>query len=182
MRVIETSFTSFFPAQTFLVPQPEDRPLDQYLALRDNALAQVQSEQFLDELDKKWASQKGGPGEEVLRAHVMELKAFTLAQEVARATANDAAETKKWLSNSLGRASIAVGSTKELLAESPWYVKGAVTLLKEVIDVFSGKDRAEPTRASSSESSRLTRSTICCRSESESSSAGRLVSSASPIP
>jgi hypothetical protein len=80
--------------QTFLVPQPDDRPLDQFLALRDSALAQVQSKEFLDELDKEWERQKGKPGEELLRAVVMELKAFTLAQEVAHATAKDPAEKK----------------------------------------------------------------------------------------
>jgi hypothetical protein len=139
--------------RSLLVPQPDDRPLDQYLALRDNALAQVQSDQFLDELDKQWNSQKGGPNEEVLRALVMELKAFTLAQEVADTISKDDAEKKKWLSKFLDRASVAVGSSKELLDKSPWYVKGGVTVFKEVIDVFSGKAREEPTKGSSNETS-----------------------------
>ena len=138
--------------RSLLVAQPDDRPLDQYLALRDNALAQVQSDQFLDELDKQWNSQKGEPGEEVLRALAAELKAFGLAQEVADATSRDPAEKRKWQSKFLGRASITVGSAKDLLDKSPWYVKGGVTVFKEVIDVFSGSARSEPTKATSNES------------------------------
>ena len=125
--------------RSLLVPQPDDRPLDQYLPFRDSVLAQVQDPQFLAALDEEWRSRRDGQGEEVLRALVMELKAFTLAQEVAQATAKSPEETKGWQSNFLGRASIAVGSTKDLLKESPWYVKGGVTLFKEVIDMFRGK-------------------------------------------
>jgi hypothetical protein len=124
--------------RSLLVPQPDDRPLDQYLAFRDSVLALVQDPQFLGELDQQWRSQGTGPGHEALRALVMELKAFTLAQEVAQAT-EDPAEAKGWQSNFLGRASIAVGSTKDLLDGLPWYAKGAVTLFKEVIDVFRSK-------------------------------------------
>ena len=126
--------------RSLLVPQPDDRPLDQYLAFRDSVLFQVQNEQFLRELDELWRSHLGGPGQEVLRALMTELKAFTLAQEVAESTtAKDSPEAKGWQSKFLDRASIAVGSTKDVLEGSPWYAKVAVSLFKEAIDVFRGK-------------------------------------------
>jgi hypothetical protein len=125
--------------RSLLVPQPDDRPLDQYLALRDSALAQVQNEQFLGELDQLWKSKASASEQEVMRALVMELKAFTLAQEVAQSTAKDVQEAKGWQSKFLDRASIAVGSTNDILEDSPWYAKVGVSLFKEVIDIFRGQ-------------------------------------------
>jgi len=125
-----------------LVPQTDDRPLDQYLALRDSVLVLVQSERFLKELNEAWppVSPSGNfPLPEIRDTLLLELQAYPRAIEVAQATAKPE-EAKGWWGKMLTRASTVSGSVKDLLENLPPYAKNAITLFKELIDLFKGKD------------------------------------------
>ncbi len=123
-----------------LASQPDDRPLDQYLAFRDKVISMVQDQQFLFELQNAWKPFTDTEKVEIGEALLMELKTFPLAVEVAKTTEKGSSETKGWLSKWLGRASTVTGSVKDLVDTLPPYAKGAITLLKEVSDLFKGKD------------------------------------------
>ena len=123
-----------------LVPIPDDRPMDQYLAFRDKVILMVQDQKFLNELQQAWPSITDAPKTEIGEALLMELKAFPLALEVAKATEKDTREFKGWFGRWLGRASTVTGSVKDLVDNLPAYAKGAITLFKELIDLFRGKD------------------------------------------
>ncbi len=69
----------------------------------------------------------------------MELQAFPLAVEVAEKTAKEEGK-KGWWRKILGRASTTTGSVKDLSDNLPPYAKGALTLFKELIDLFKGQD------------------------------------------
>jgi hypothetical protein len=139
--------------RSLLVPQTDDRPLDQYLGFRDKVMELVQNREFLNAINQVWNGQFASPPsidpaqQEALDTLVMELKAFTLALEVAQAT-EKTEDSKRWWSKLLGRASTTVGSVKDvldkLLPEMPWYLKSSVTcgltLFKELIDIFRAKD------------------------------------------
>jgi hypothetical protein len=71
--------------QSLLVPQMDDRPLDQYLEFRNTVLELVQRNQFLNDLNNAWPSPNDPPLAEVRNAILMELKAFPRAVEVANA-------------------------------------------------------------------------------------------------
>ena len=123
-----------------LVPQVDDRPLDQYLPFRDTVLALVQSQEFLDQLQESWAPLTDYPRKRIGDALLMELKAFPLAVEVAQATEKAAPEPKPWWRKLLGRASTVAGSVQDLMDSLPPYVKGGITLFKELIDLFKGEE------------------------------------------
>jgi hypothetical protein len=120
-----------------LVPQAGDRPLDQYLVMRDNVIALAQSPQFLAEFQAAWAPRASAPKLAIGNVLLMELQAFRRAIEVAQATEVAQAESKDWVSKWLGRASTTVDSVKEFVEMAP-FGKGVMTLLKEVIDLFKG--------------------------------------------
>jgi len=40
--------------QVLLVPQPDDRTLDQYLEFRDTVIELVQNEKFMNEINNSW--------------------------------------------------------------------------------------------------------------------------------
>jgi hypothetical protein len=120
--------------RTLLVPQEDDRPLDQYLEFRDKVVSLVQSPTFLNELGSAWP-----PFTDVGDALIMELKAFPLAVEVAQNTQKATPESKQWWKRWLGRASTTTASVKELIADFP-YVKSGLTVFKELIDLFKGGD------------------------------------------
>lgn len=120
-----------------LVPQADDRPLDQYLVLRDNVLALAQSPQFLAELQQGWPPPGALPNLDVGSALLVELRAFRRAIEVAQATEKASAESKAWWAKLLGRASTTVGSVKDCVEMTP-FGKGVTTLVKEAIDLFKG--------------------------------------------
>jgi hypothetical protein len=126
--------------RVLLVPQPDDRPLDQYLAFRDTVLALVQSPQFLKDLDDEWGPFTDYPKHAIGQALLMELKAFSHALEVVQAMdrVTPEPERKPWWKKLLGRASTATGSVKDLFENLPSHVKGGLTLLKELIDLFRG--------------------------------------------
>lgn len=127
--------------QVFLVPQPDDRPLDQFLSFRDAVLSLVQGESFLTQFNQSWTPEdekKNSPAE-IKDALLMEIQAFPLAVEVARATSKPE-ESKGWWKTMLGRASTVSGSVKDLMEHLPPSAKQARTLFKELIDLFRGKD------------------------------------------
>jgi hypothetical protein len=126
-------------AQILFVPQIDDRPLDQYLSFRDAVFALVQSEKFLTELNSAWVAPANQPLPEIRNALLVELQAFPLAVEVAQKTGSDE-EKKSWWTKMLGRASTATGSVKELLENLPPNAKNVLTLFKELIDLFKGRD------------------------------------------
>jgi len=105
--------------QLLLVPVPDDRPMDQYLAFRDKVILIVQDQKFLNELQQAWPSLTDVPKIEIGEALLMELKAFPLALEVAKATEKDSREAKGWFSKWLGRASTVSGSVKDLVDSLP---------------------------------------------------------------
>ncbi len=128
--------------QVLLVPQADDRPLDQYLPFRDAVLVLVQNDQFLTALDQAWPP--GDPSHnleftEIGDALLLELQAFPRAVEVAQAIQKPE-EAKGWLAKMLGRASTVTGSVHDLLENLPPAVKSALTLFKELLDLFKGKD------------------------------------------
>jgi len=138
IRVAWISFTQSTGA--LLVPMPDDRPLDQFLPFRDRVLTLVQSEAFLQALDTAWGPFANSPNSDVSEALLMELRAFPLAAEVAKATATTPTESKGWFSKLLGRASTVAGSVKDLVENLPPWAKNALTLFKELVDLFKGKD------------------------------------------
>jgi hypothetical protein len=126
--------------QVLLVPQVDDRPLDQFIAFRDAVLILVQGEQFLSEINHTWTRSNKEPNlTEVKKALLLELESFPRAVEVAHATSKPE-ESKGWWKNLLGRASTVSGSVKDLMDDLPRYAKYALTLFRELIDLFRGKD------------------------------------------
>lgn len=126
--------------KALLVPQVDDRPLDQYLAFRDAVLQLVQSDQFLRDLNAGWISPNElPPMTEIKKVLLLELEAFPRAVEVAQATGKPE-EAKGWWRNMLGRASTVSGSVKDLVENLPPYAKHGLTLFKELIDLFKGTD------------------------------------------
>ena len=121
-----------------LVPQPDDRSLDQYLGLRDKVLAMVEDEKFLGELDKAWVPFGDFPLYAVGEALLMELRAFPLAVEVAEATEKPASKSMSWWKRLLGRGSTVAGSAKDILDNLPPYAKNSITIFKELLDLFRG--------------------------------------------
>lgn len=139
---IQTAWINFVKSvNLLLVPQTDDRSLDQYLPFRNAVLTLVQTDQFLAELHAAWAPTKPPPNptpSEIHNALLLELQAFPLAVEVAQVTSKSE-ETKSWYGKLLGRASIGVGSVKDIFADLPPYAKHALTLYKELIDLFKEK-------------------------------------------
>lgn len=119
---------------------PDDRPFDQFLPFRNKVLALVQREDFLNALDAAWGPFANSPNSEVSEALLMELQAFSLAAEVAKTTAPTSAEAKGWLGTFCGRAATVSGSVKDLVENLPPWAKNAITLFKELIDLFRDKD------------------------------------------
>ena len=126
--------------QVLLVPQVDDRPLDQYLAFRDAVLHLVQSQKFLMELNMGWTPPNQSPEQaEIKQVFLLELEAFPRAVEVVQATTKPEESKGSW-KHWLGRASTVCGSAKDLKEDLPWYAKEGLTAFKELIDVFKGKD------------------------------------------
>lgn len=143
---IQSAWIAFIASlRKLLVVQPDDRPLDQYLAFRDAVLRLAEDQKFLDELQQAWPfvanAPPGFPGEEINNALLIELRTFPLAVEVALATERDPDKTvwgrfKNWLD----RGSTVTGSVKDLLDHLPPWAKSVLTLLEELLNLFKGKD------------------------------------------
>ena len=126
--------------RVLLDPQPDDRPLDQYLIFRDSVIVLVQDEKFLNELNAAWAPFTDHPRREIGDALIMELNAFSRAVEVAQATEKSEEGLRPWIRRWLGRGSTVAGSVKDIVDNLPPYAKNAITLFKELMDLFKGKD------------------------------------------
>ena len=123
-----------------LVVRPDDRPLDQYLEFRDEALSIVQGEEFLTELGQAWITFTDYPRTGVGKVLLLELNAFPRAMEVATTAAATETEKTGWLKRLLGRAGTVAGSVDDVLAGLPDWAKAALKLFREAIDLFKGKD------------------------------------------
>lgn len=125
--------------KVLLVPQPSDRPLDQYLPLRERVFEIVESERFLKDFESKWPPFADGRAD-IADALLMELKAFPLAVEVAEATEKPESKSTGWAKRLLRKASTVTGSVKDLVDDLPAYAKGGITLFKELVDLFKGRE------------------------------------------
>ena len=151
---IQATWIAFTNAgRALFIPQADDRSLDQFLSLRDTVFAMVQSPKFLSDLDVGWMNSNHNPPDsppEILSVLKTEMDAFRLSVEVANSSTEskgwrsviqrllDRFSTKGWRSKIprlLGRFSTVTGSVKDLIHLSP-YGKGAITLLKELADIF----------------------------------------------
>jgi hypothetical protein len=108
--------------QVLLVPQPDDRTLDQYLEFRDTVIDLVQNDEFMKEINNAW-SQNTNLDNKILdnkiqNALILELNAFSRAVEVAQATEKTDGGLKGWINKLLGRASTVTGSVKDILESS----------------------------------------------------------------
>lgn len=138
---IQSAWINFVKSVTLLlVPQSDDRPLDQYILFRNAVLNLVQSEKFLTEFNTGWTPAGETPEQaEIKQLFLLELQAFPQAVEVAQATTKPE-ESKGLLKHWLGRASTICGSAKDLKEDLPWYAQQGLTAFKELMDIFKGKD------------------------------------------
>ena len=123
-----------------LTPQSDDRPLDQFLQLRDSVFTLVQGPAFLTDLQSVWPAFTDQPRKEVGDLLLMELEAFPRALEVANATATAESDKKKWFNRLLGRASTVTGSVGDILDNLPPLAKGGIKLFTELLDLFKGSE------------------------------------------
>jgi hypothetical protein len=124
-----------------LVPQPDDRPLDQYLVFRDHVLEMARSDAFLDALNAAWPVYTDGKvNVDIGTALVLELSSFPRAVEVANKAATSDTEKQSWLRKLLGKASTVAGSVDDILETLPKWAKAIIKLFREVVDLFHGKD------------------------------------------
>lgn len=145
---IQSAWTEFIAsARALFAIQLEDRPLDQYLDFRDKVLRLVESPEFLKGLQTAWevstVTGSDGPSTlapEVADALLAELRLFPRAVGVAKELNASNAGASGLLSRWLPRASTVAGSLEDLLDGLPPYVKGGLTLFKELCSLFKGKD------------------------------------------
>jgi len=134
---IQQAWSAFAESvQVLLAPQPDDRPLDQFLAFRDRVMTLVRSEQFVTQLKRPTRTADAVLLEQADDALLAELQAFPRAVEVARTVEPASPEGKRWLAGLLGRAGTVAGSVKDLLENLPPLAKNGLTLFKELVDLF----------------------------------------------
>lgn len=133
-----------------LVFQPDDRPLDQYLAFRDEALALVESNEFVAELKNIWieatapASTQPTPEQvsqrRVANVAILELESSSREIEIAKLSPTSEPEQRKgWFRKALSRGSTVTGSVKDIfddfIKKYP-LLKGGLTVFRELLDLF----------------------------------------------
>lgn len=133
-----------------LVFQADDRPLDQYLAFRDEALALVESNEFLAELNNIWTDATA-PGStqltpeqvsqrRVVNLAILELESSAREMEIAKLLpAIEPEQRKGWFRKALGRGSTVTGSVKDILEDfikKYPLLKGGFTVFRELLDLF----------------------------------------------
>jgi hypothetical protein len=124
-----------------LGPQINDRPLDQFLTFRDNVYAIVLDRRFLDELRE--GSYRPSNMPEIQDALLLELQSFSRAVEIAKMEENQSKSKKQrtdLMQKLLGRASTVTGSVSDIFENLPPLAKNGLTLFKELIDLFRGRD------------------------------------------
>lgn len=137
-----------------LVPIEDDRPLDQFLQLRDDTLALVESGNFLvglsqaesaissDKPTKTASTRIADPSnqlEPVGNLLLQELRAFTQAIKLAQSQDKTGRESRSWIPKWLDRAKTVSDSVKDLLENAPPLVKGGLTVLGELLDLFKAR-------------------------------------------
>jgi hypothetical protein len=150
---IEKAWLRFVRGQReALVFHADDRPLDQYLTLRDEALALVESGEFLYDLRRAWDDLAGSDTaapptnaanvsqRRVLDLVVLELESSAREVEIARQlTPTDPDQRKGWFKKILSRGSTVTGSVKDIfddvLKKYP-LLKGGLTAFRELLDLF----------------------------------------------
>jgi hypothetical protein len=102
-----------------------------------------ESEQFLKDLEQAWSKFTDNPLVEAGDAMLMELKPFSLAVEVSEATdkRESTGKASGWMKRLLRKASTVIGSVKDIVDNLPSYAKNAITLFKELVDLFKGRER-----------------------------------------
>jgi len=134
---IQLAWSTFAASvHTLLVPQPDDRPLDQFLEFRDRVMGLVRSEAFVLGLVLPVREPVDAALQETDEALLAELRAFSRAAEVAAVAEPDSPDRKRWIGRQLGRAGTVAGSVKDLVHDLPPLVKSGLTLFKELMDVF----------------------------------------------
>jgi hypothetical protein len=73
---------------------------------------------------------------EIGDALILELEGFARAGEVAQAAAKEPAESKGWREKLLGKAGTVAGSVKDIMETLPPFAKNALTLFKELTELF----------------------------------------------
>ena len=122
-----------------LIPVPSDRPLDQFLEFRSSVYEIVIGEPFLVELDNAWLSFQEGNLQRIGVALITEINAFSNAVEVAEHTEPPDRKSTSWAKPLLDKASVVAGSVGDILDNLPPYAKHAITLFKELLDLFKSK-------------------------------------------
>jgi hypothetical protein len=140
---VQIAWEEFVKAsRVLLVSQIDDRPLDQFFPFRDAVLARVVKEDFLTALDDAWkenSNNKDQKGEklefETRNLLLLELQAFPRVIELTQ-TIQKPEEAKGWWKKMLSRVSTVTGSIKDIVQNLPPWAKNALTLLKELFDLF----------------------------------------------
>jgi hypothetical protein len=133
-------FPPFVKAVRSLLSADADHvPIQHYNTLRNKVFLILEDEKFLAAITKAWNELKPEQ-DDVKDAMLEELRAFSGALESANAEEKKNPDVS-WWSASLGWASTSIGSLKDILEETP-YVKNVLTLFKEVVDIFRGKEES----------------------------------------
>jgi len=133
-----------------LVVQSDDRPLDQYLAFRDQVLELVESQDFLAELKAVWTestaegytkpTQQQVSQRRVVGLALLELESSAHEAEIAKGIpTTDIEQRKIWFRKALGRASTVAGSVKDIFEDfikNYPLLKGGITLFRELLNLF----------------------------------------------
>jgi len=124
--------------EPLLVASKNNRLLDSYIILKNKAMDMVKEEKFIGELEKEYKGTQSDSN--ALQALIIEMRAFSSAMEISKTIEEESNET--WLQKRrdwfLDQSKIVIGSAKDLLNNS--YIKNALTILGEVIDIFKVKN------------------------------------------
>jgi hypothetical protein len=155
LKSIENVWRKFVETMAHvLVMQPDDRPLDQYLAFRDEVLTLVTSNEFLTQLKAIWpVGETGGRAEKavpdwekidtrIANLVLLEIESSARAAEVAKTAQGTDDERKERFNKILGRGSTVTGSVQDILKnilDKYPLLKGGLTVFRELLDIFKGK-------------------------------------------
>jgi|SRR5215469_1294055 len=111
--------------------------------IRNDVLALVEGQEFLLGLRNMWTAATDSSRKTLGELMLSELRAFPPAFGVARTQETTATEEKGWIQRWPGRASIVTGSVKDIIDNLPPLVKGGLTILGELLDLFRGNRSIE---------------------------------------
>jgi hypothetical protein len=137
---IEAEWLNFTRSlRLLLVPRASDRPLDQCLQFRNDVLALVERSDFILGLRSAWPTAPDTRHALLL----VELRALSLAMELAQHQEKATADEKAWIRKWLGRASTATSSTGDILGNASPLVKGSLKVLGNLLDVNAARPDEE---------------------------------------